>query len=68
MYGDALKEFLYPLEHCIAPRGLVIINNICNYISQCVSNIQLGQHTFGHNNISVFTVNFSMQFLIGRNL
>ena len=52
-----LRNFLYSLEHCIAPRDQyileVIVNNIIMWLTHSsifVSNIQLKQHTFDHNN------------------
>ena len=62
-FNEQLKmlwNFLYSLEHCIAPRDQyileVIVNNICNYVTHSgifVSNVQLKYHAFSHN-ISVF--------------
>ena len=51
-----LRNFLYSIEHYVAPRDQyimeVILNNICNKLmcqnkSVLVYNIQLKQHTFG---------------------
>ena len=55
-----LQNSLYFLEYCIAPRDQyilgVIVNNICNQLTVASLYPTLKQHTFVHNNISVFAV------------
>ena len=62
MYGDALEEFLVFLRALYCSQGdqYTYLGSYCKqylllmHSSICVYNIQLKQHTFGHNNISVF--------------
>ena len=59
MYGDALKEFLVPPRALYSSQRPVYLGSYRKQRYFCnshVSNIQLKQHTFGHNNITVFTI------------